>query len=168
MELLDFFFKSATIVIAVVNLFFVIKFFRLKDKKEDVDKERDRRINWLKTLVLDHSLDSFYSFFDSLERELIKLKEKNLSITDKKQVDEKIGDHFISLRRNFTDALIAVDDNLYANVLSVSDSLQTLLTETIFDNGINLFYPPKYQELILEKLTISKTEIIKILFRYRG
>ena len=74
MQLLDIFFKTATIIIAIANLFFVVKFFNLKNKKEDADKEKDRRINWLKTLVLDHSLDSFYSFFDSLETELNKLK----------------------------------------------------------------------------------------------
>lgn len=168
MELLDIFFKSATIVIALVNLFFLIKFFNIKTKKEEADKERDRKINWLKTLVLDHSLDSFYIFFDSLETELKKLKEQNLQIEEKKQIDEKIGDQFILLRRNFTDTLIAVDDNLYKKVLNVSDKFQTHLTDTIFDNGINLAHPPKYQELVLEKLTISKTEIIKILFGYRG
>lgn len=168
MQLLDIFFKSATIVIAITNLFFVIKFFNLKSKKEDADKEKDRRINWLKTLVLDHSLDSFYSFFDSLETELNKLKDQNITIEDKKQVDDKIADQFIILRRNFTDTLIAVDDNLYKSVLGISDKFQTHLTDTIFDNGINLAHPPKYQQLILEKLTISKTEIIKILFGYRG
>ncbi|MBS1926854.1 MAG: hypothetical protein JST57_12685 [Bacteroidetes bacterium] len=168
MQLLDIFFKSATIVIAITNLFFVIKFFNLKSKKDDADKEKDRRINWLKTLVLDHSLDSFYSFFDSIESELNKLKEQNLTIDDKKQVDDKIGDQFILLRRNFTDTLIAVDNNLYKSVLSISDKFQTHLTDTIFDNGINLAHPPKYQELVLEKLTISKTDIIKILFGYRG
>ena len=45
MQLLDIVFKSATIVIALANLFFVIKFFNTKSKKEDADKEKDRRIN---------------------------------------------------------------------------------------------------------------------------
>lgn len=168
MQLLDIFFKSGTIIIAIANLFFVVKFFNLKNKKEDADKEKDRRINWLKTLVLDHSLDNFYSFFDTLETELNKLKEHNLTIDDKKNIDDKLGDQFILLRRNFTDTLIAVDENLYKSVLNISDKFQTHLTDTIFDNGINLAHPPKYQELILEKMTIAKTEIIKILFRYRG
>ena len=159
MQLLDIFFKTATIIIAIANLFFVVKFFNLKNKKEDADKEKDRRINWLKTLVLDHSLDSFYSFFDSLETELNKLKEQNLTIDDKKHVDDKLGDEFILLRRNFTDTLIAVDENLYKNVLNISDKLQTHLTETIFDNGINLAHPPKYQELVLEKL-MNKIHLI--------
>lgn len=168
MELLDIIFKSATAIIALANLFFVIKFFKLKSKKEDIDKEKDRKIQWLKTLVLDHSLDSFYDFFKSTELELNNLKIQNLSIAAKTKIDEKIGDEFIKLRRNFTDTLIAVDETFYKKVLAVTDNFQTHLTTTIFDNGINLAYQPKFEELILEKMTIAKTDIIKLLFGYRG
>lgn len=168
MQMLDIIFKSATAIIALANLFFVIKFFNFKNKKEDIDKEKDRRIQWLKTLVLDHNLNSFYSFFDSVELELDNLKSNNLSIVDKKIIDEKIGDEFIKLRRKFTDSLIAVDEIFYKKVLSVTDNFQSYLTNTIFDNGINLTHQPKFEELILEKITIAKTDIIKLLFRYRG
>ena len=166
--MLDIIFKSATAIIALANLFFVIKFFNFKNKKEDIDKEKDRRIQWLKTLVLDHNLNSFYSFFDSVELELDNLKSNNLSIVDKKIIDEKIGDEFIKLRRKFTDSLIAVDEIFYKKVLSVTDNFQSYLTNTIFDNGINLTHQPKFEEFILEKITIAKTDIIKLLFRYRG
>lgn len=168
MQLLDIIFKSATAIIALANLFFVIKFFNLKTKKEDLDKEKDRRIQWLKTLVLDHNLDSFYAFFELVELELNNLKTHNLSIEDKKVIDEKVGDEFIKLRRKFTDTLIAVDEDFYTKVLTVTDNFQTHLTNTIFDNGINLEHQPKFEELILEKITIAKTDIIKLLFGYRG
>lgn len=168
MQLLDIIFKTATVLVAVVNLIFVVKFFNLKSVRDNSDKERDRKINWLKTLVLDYNLDSFYSFFDSLETSLAKLKRQNISLNDKTKVDEEIADLFILLRRKFTDTLLAVDDSLYKKVLLISDKLQTHLTETIFDNGVNLAHPPKFQELLLERLIISKTDIIKVIFGYRG
>lgn len=168
MQILDVFFKSATILIALTNLFFVIKFFNLKTYKDEVDKERDRRINWLKSLVLDYSLDDFYNFFDILENDLEGLKGQNINHQVKVQINDKISDQFIYLRRKFTDTLFAVDVNLYRDVLNLSDNLQSHLSMTIFDNGVNLAHPPKYQELVSEKLIRMKSDIIKLLFEYRG
>ena len=167
MQLLDIVFKTATAIIALANLFFVIKFFKIKSKNDEKEKEKDTKIKWLKTLVLDHNLDSFYNFFENVENCLNNLKTNN-TLEEKTRIDEMVGDEFIQLRRKFTDTLIAVDDNLYKKVLNVTDNFQTHLTNTIFDNGINLEYLPKFEELILEKLTIAKTEIIKLLFNYRG
>lgn len=168
MQLLDIISKTATAIIAFANLIFVIKFFKLKTRKDDSDKEKDRRLQWLKTLVLDHNLDSFYDFFEAIESELNNLKKHSLPDDEKIIIDEKIGDEFIILRRKFTDLLLAVDKDLYEKVLKITDNFQTHLTNTIFDNGIKLEHQPKFEEMILEKMTIAKTDVIKSLFDYRG
>lgn len=168
MQYLDISFKAATIIIALANLALVIKFFKVNTEKEDIEKEKDRKILWLKTLVLDNNLDYFYQFFDNVEVVLNGLKTENHQDDFKKDIDEKIGDHFIILRRKFTDSLIAIDENLYTQVLNCFDVLQTHITESIFDNGINLAHQPKFEEIILEKITSTKTSVIKTLFCYRG
>jgi len=167
-DYLDIAFKSATICIALFNAYFAIMIFRLKNKKEEKEKESDRKIQLLKTLVLDHNLKNFYSIFDEIEDELLKLKQPNLIDQDKQQIDSDIQDLFIKLRRKFYDSLIAIDFPLYDSVKKYADDLQTHLTDKIFDNGINLSHCPKYDELIIEPFTNYKSEIIKKLFSYRG
>lgn len=168
MSILDIAFKAATVCMAGFNVYFAVKIFRLKDKKDDTEKERDRKIQLLKTLVLDHNLKNYHTIFDEIEQQLILLKQPNLSTINKQTIDSQIADCFIQLRGKFYDALLAIDDNLYESIKDKADCLQTHLTETIFDPGINLIHQPKYDELITQKMTTTKTEIIRKLFNYRG
>lgn len=167
-DYLDIAFKSATICIALFNIYFATKIFRIKDRKEDSEKERDRKIQLLKTLVLDHNLKHYYSIFDEIEAKLTELKAPNLNDDNKSTIDTSVAELFIKLRRKFYDSLLAIDNALYDTIVDFSDKLQTDLTNAIFDPGINLSHTPKYDELIQEKVTNTKTEIIKKLFNYRG
>jgi len=63
---------------------------------------------------------------------------------------------------------IAIDEGLYNKILLKVDDLIDSLTNTIFDEGINLSHQPKYEELISKKIKESKTDILKILFSYTG
>ena len=164
LDYLDIAFKSATICIALFNIYFASKIFRIKNKKEDSEKERDRKIQLLKTLVLDHNLKHYYSVFDEIEAKLTELKTPNLNDENKSAIDTSIADLFIKLRRKFYDSLLAIDNALYNTIIGYSDELQTNLTNAIFDPGVNLSHAPKYDELIQEKVINTKTEIIKKLF----
>lgn len=88
--IIEFSAKIATVCIAICNLILTVKFFNFKNKKEDVDKENDRRIQWLKSLILDHNLKHFYAFFDALNIELNKLKINGLSDDDKNLINSGI------------------------------------------------------------------------------
>ncbi|MFX1708268.1 hypothetical protein PV783_30165 [Chitinophaga sp. CC14] len=166
--LLDICCKIATIVIAAVNVGFVIYFFYKKSRNDNADKEKDRKISWLKTLILDNSFKYFYTFFDELQANLELLKAEGLDDDQKKNIDTASEDLFITLRRRFIDGLLAIDDNLYSSILKSCDELQEQLTDAIFDPGIKLSHIPKFNEQIVERLTVAKTAIIKQLFNYRG
>jgi hypothetical protein len=119
-------------------------------------------------LVLDHNLKNYHSIFDNIETQLILLQQPSLNYNDKQIIDTSIADLFIQLRSKFYDSLLAIDDSLYESIKGMADALQTHFTETIFDPGINLTHIPKFDELISQKMTTTKTEIIKKLFNYRG
>ena len=160
--------KIATVIIATCNLFLTVKFFNFKNTKDNIDKENDRRIQWLKSLILDHNLKHFYEFFDNLNIELNKLKQSGLSNDDKENIDSEIADKFIILRQKFIDIILAVDSNLYFLFITLSDELQAHITDSVFDDGINLSNSTKFDEVIQNKVTQIKTEFIKNLFSYRG
>jgi hypothetical protein len=165
---LDNIYKVAMVIIAGTNVFFAHKFFNFKNNKEDNDKEKDRKINWLKTLILDHNLKHFYVFFEQIEIELLKLNTSNLTDSDKQVIDENNAELFINIRRKFTDIFLVVDKIIYNDVMKSFDSLQSKLTETIFNQGINLAYKPKFEDEIMSKVCATKTEIISKIFNYRG
>jgi hypothetical protein len=165
---LDNTYKVAMVIIAGTNVYFAHKFFNFKNTKEDIDKEKDRKINWLKTLILDHNLKHFYVFFDQIESELMKLNTPNLNDIEKQAIDETNAEFFITIRRKFTDIFLVVDKKIYSDVMNSFDNLQSNLTETIFNQGINLSYKPKFEDEIMSKVCATKTEIINKIFNYRG
>jgi hypothetical protein len=160
--------KCATVLIAICSLYFTYFFYTNNLQRTDADKKRDRNIQWLKVLVLDHNFKYFYDFFEKIQNDLNSLNVPNLSDSTKGQINETLDDYFIDLRRKFIDSLLAIDDSLYNEILKKFDDFQTYLTEVIFDNGINLAHLPKFDEKITSKLLILKTDVIKTLFNYSG
>ncbi len=167
-NILDIGFKTATILIAAFNIYYVYKIATITTKKSSEENEKDRRINLLKTLVLDHHLDFFYKKFEEIEEQLKKLERDGLSDNEKSVIDSNVIGFQIELRRGFYDYLLAIDHSLYNSIIELSDKYQEKITNSVFDAGVNLSHQPKFEELILEPLTRAKTEIIKKLFSYRG
>lgn len=157
-----------TLIISLINLFYAINFFWRKDKKEDDVKERDLRISWFKSLILDYNLEHFHNFFQEIDKESQKLKPKKLPDKAKQVINEAIKDQQSFLRKNFVDMLLAVDDELYNSTLKELDKLTDHLTEVIFDSGINLTHAPKFEEEISQKISETKTNILKLFFGYKG
>lgn len=167
-DLLDIAFKSATILIALFNIYFASKVFRINSKKSEAEKERDRKMLLLKTLILDPNFKYFYELFDKIEEELMNLRQPNLTDAEKSKVDSGVLDLMILFRRKFYDSLLAVDESLYEAIKNLGDKFQSEISTIIFDPGINLSHGPKYEELITERVSAIRTEILKVIFAYRG
>ncbi len=162
---LDIFYKVATVAIALFNAWYAISIFKLKDKKEDENKEADRKIGLLKTLILDYNLKYVYNFFDYLEGILSVLKNKD---TDKKNIEQIIQRLFKDLNEKFIYFLSAIDKNLYQKILDRSDNFRDKLVANIGDEGVNIYVETKYNELIDKPYKDFKKNIIQDLFSYTG
>lgn len=159
--------KIATICIAGFNIVLTIYIFTRNNKKNQAEKEQDRKLQLFKSLVLDHNLNQFYSFYTDLDLSLQNLKIATLDDLVRQNVISECDSHFINLSRNFIDTLLAVDENLYYTILASADDLQADLNLSISDKGIVLNHLPKFEEVIVQRVTRSKTDILKILYQYR-
>ncbi len=160
--------KSATVVLAGCTLFTSYYIYKSNKNNLAVDKKKDRNIQSLKVLILDHNLKFLYYCFENLTTILDGFKAAGLSDAEKGSINDQVSDEFIALRIKFVDILLAVDEKLYNNILAQLDTFQDSLTEAVFDNGVNLSHVPKFDELITSKQAVLKTEIIKALFSYNG
>ncbi|TGK87578.1 hypothetical protein EHQ24_01665 [Leptospira noumeaensis] len=156
------------ILIALFNSGFALKIFLSNSKKDEIKREKDRKIQLLKILVLDHNLKYFYDIFEKLEMKLHLLERKNLKLNTKKTIEGDISNLFIQLRRKFTDPLLAIDNSFYDRILKTLDDHQSSITNAIFNEGINLSNKEKYNEIISEEHSAVKSDILRILFSYKG
>lgn len=161
-------YSFATVVIALVNLFLVIYIFSRNNKKDKNINEKNRKINLLKTLVLDYNICKFYDFFTKVCEKTMLFNASNLSMDDKVKINNEIKDLATDFRQSFIDLFIAIDKKLYDDILIKTDLLIDGLTNTIFDEGINLAHKPKFDDAITKEIRLSKTEIIRTMFSYSG
>lgn len=84
----------------------------------------------------------------------------------KEQANGKLEELFIQLNLEFITTLRAVDIKLSDEILSISDTLQSKLSENIFDNGVNLHVRDKYDELIQTPISNAEIEILKKLYEF--
>ena len=167
-SILDSIYSISTLVIALVNVFLIIFIFLRNNKKDASIVEKNRKINLLKTLILDCNMNKYYSFYMKICRTAKKLKREGLNLSEKELINEQIADYAVELREGFTDLFIAIDKKLYDDILKRTDELIDCLTDKIFDEGINLSHGPKFDEEISTEIRNSKTDILELLFSYSG
>ena len=165
-SILDTIYKIATVCIAFINVCLVIYIFVRNNNKDNKNSEKNRKMSLLKTLILDYNMKYLYLFFEDLRKETNKLTVANLSDDAKREINEKLLLYGNELRQKFIDPFLAIDSKLYDNILHSIDILLDNMTNSIFDEGINLSHAPKFEELIINKITNTKTHIIKLLFEY--
>lgn len=158
----------AMVIIATVNVLLIIYIFIKNRKKDDNHNEKNRKIDLLKTLILNCNIEKLYVFFKNIKENAMELNNQSLSIEQKGRINDKLSDLATAYRQDFIDLFLAVDQTLYDKILEKTDSLIDELTNTIFDEGINLSHKPKFDEVVIKKIRESKTEIIKVLFSYSG
>lgn len=155
----------ATIIIAVVNIYYVLKLHKKQDIQEQQAKERERKMALLKTLLLDHNLQYLYEAFDKIEIHLLVLKNKDC---DRKVVEKNIQAELKTLSEKFIFLLSAFNTDLYNSVLKVSDELRDTLVTNLSDEGILFTVDTKYSELISKPFEEAKKKMLQTLFDYKG
>ena len=164
---LDVLHKLGVVLIALFNFIFSIYLYKTNKESQKIKDKKINRQNLLNILILNHKLDDFYEIFACIHMECKILL--NIDIEEEKrkeQANEKLEELFIQLNLEFIITLRAVDIKLSDEILSISDELQSRLSENIFDNGVNLHVRDKYNELIQTPISDAEIEILKKLYEF--
>ena len=156
------------IIISACNLIFAFYLFYYNKKENKKKEEKVERKTLLNNLVLRYKLSEFYLFYNSLLKESSNLLLKgDISLDNKKIIlDDKYSDIFSDFRLSFIESLGAIDELLYEKVLSIADNLQSVLSQNLFDEGVNLNVKEKYKELIENPIANAQREILSALYQY--
>ena len=156
--------KVATVLIAIFNVFYIIHINRSKDKDTASQRATERRIDLLKTLVLDE-------LWNELEK--LKLEDKDNKDTAsenavKQEIEPIIQEKFKQFRSDFIIALNATTPTLGEKVKEISDNMRDTLLNNMADEGINLWVTSYYNDKIKTVFEKGKTDLINALFNYDG
>ena len=164
---LDALHKLGVVLIALFNLIFSIYLYKTNKINQKIKDMKVNRQNLLNILILNHKLNDFYKIFACIHTECQILLNTEIGEEKRKeQANGELEELFIQLNLEFITTLRAVDIKLSDEILSISDTLQSKLSENIFDNGVNLHVRDKYDELIQTPISNAEIEILKKLYEF--
>lgn len=158
-------FNIVTLIIAIASLILSIIVFKKKREDNEHHNNSSRKLELMKTLILEHNMPKFYEIFQHLEYCLNQLRNRDCN---KQEIENELQPIFRNLNELFILPFYAVDKNLYNKMLSISDECRDKIVEGIGDEGINLYVEDKYKEKIQDNLVNAKNKIIHIIYNFQG
>ncbi len=136
--------------------------------KNRSDSERQnetlRRLDLMKTLVLDPNMPKIYNTFDGLTRCLSNLRDRDCN---RSEVEQELQSIFKNLNEDTLSIFFAIDQELYSRLKDASDNSRDILVENMADEGINLHVERMYNEHIMKHAQSLKQKIIEQLYNYK-
>ena len=171
----DIAYKLSMVAIAAFNILYVIKLNKAQNQDKEVQRESERRMDLLKTIVLVPNLTKMYSFLDQLWTELEKLKlekevDKNADKENavKNEIEPTIQALFASFRSDFIIVLNATTPALGKKVNDISDVMRDTILSNMGDEGVNLWVLKYFNDKIKSVFEKGKMDMVNALFNYNG
>lgn len=176
----------ANIVIACANValaFYVFIYQKRKDKdsilrqkeKEQADRitvldlqEQNIRLLWFKELIVQPHLSSINQFYKNLHSIEGKLNHAVLTEEIKEEVSSFVKNECSILRKSFIDILRTVNPEIHKEIKENIDFLLDIITEKLFDVGLNLNNHPTFEREVGSKISYSYNDLIGKLYSYKG
>lgn len=152
MDCLDTLCKIATVIIAAVNIIFAVFVFR-KNRKRELTR----------ALILDYSIKHFYQYFEDIDKELIQLKDRNTTQEGKRDIEKKLQSYGRSFEQKFIDLFLRIEPEMHKSIKNKIDDMNGKIVEAMFNEGINLYIEPQYNEKIATPVIVTKSELLKLL-----
>lgn len=163
---IDLGYKIAVGLMAICNFVLTIYIFFFNKNTNQRKEEKNDRQRLLCILVLNHKMSVFYNLFDKIQQETSRLKKETVTDNLKSEINETLESLFSDFRKMFAEPVGAIDNNLYKRLMERSDMLQSDLSHSLFDKGVNLDVDDKFSSLIEEPIIKAQREMISILYKF--
>lgn len=127
--------------------------------------KKTKKHNNLKTLILDYNLKYFYDFFSKIKDNVEKLKNKDITEDNKKNIINALDEYAYDFQQKFIDLFCSVNSEIYEKLKNETDNLIGYLNSQIGDEGINLYVPKEFRSRIAQKISDKESEIIMYLIK---
>lgn len=162
-KIIEWIVNIATLLIALGSLFMSVYVFREQRADTKANNDSVRKLNLMKTLILDQSMPYFYDIFKRLTQSTEKLK-KQSCLRD--EVEREIQSLLRELNEQIISLFLAVDSYLYRDLLDLSDDCRDNLVIGIGDLSLDFQIEELYRRHILNHIESTKREILRLIYNY--
>lgn len=150
-------------IIALFSIGFSVYIFCFEKKKD----KKSLKLDWYKLIIIEHKFGDFFVFFDEIDKIMSSLKEDD-SITNRKEVNDKLMIVFRTVELNLISLLLSVERMFYECVKKQFDNLVDGITERLSDSNIGFTDSDINQEELLAHISSYKVKILKMFVDFKG
>ncbi|WP_125226299.1 hypothetical protein [Leptospira neocaledonica] len=161
---MDVTYKICVVVLSFTNLLTTIYLFWTKTGLDTDEKEKDRKIQGIKALILDYRMKDYFELFKSIANDLQKYNLSKKTIGQKIKLNSSLLTFLSELRINFIDNFIAIDNSLYKKLLIMADSAFDKVSEMISEEENAVKSVGEMEKVFLR----LRTDIIGEIYSFRG
>lgn len=154
----------ATVIIALINIILTLYIFYKERKDKVAVEDKHSKFELLRALILDENIGRLYDFYDAITEECEKLLQSGDKIT-KDEVNNNILSEAKLFRLRFLTLFNVTDSELYNDLLKICDDLVDSITNSIYDEGLNLTNIPKFDQEIRQRISKNRIEMLSRLYR---
>ncbi|MDE6769444.1 MAG: hypothetical protein K2J78_06955 [Muribaculaceae bacterium] len=155
----------ATLIIAGGG--FILSIYVFKQQRADSRAQTDsaRRLDLMKTLILDQNIPDFYRVFQSLRNSTDALLSPGC---DRSKVEAKIQSLLRELNEQILSLFMVIDSALYMALIDESDVCRDNLVDSLGNPNIDLSVEGLYIQHVLSHLNRAKREMLRRIYNYDG
>lgn len=154
----------ATLIIAAGGFLLSIYVFRQQRADSRAQTDSARRLDLMKTLILDQNIPEFYTIFRSLRNSTDTLL---TSGCDRSQVEARIQSLLRELNEQILSLFRAIDSALYFTLINASDVCRDNLVDSLGNPNIDLSVEELYIQHVLSHLNTAKREMLRMIYEYK-
>lgn len=156
--------QIAMVVIAAFDTVLTILLYGYARRDTTEIEAKHRKFDLIQTIILNNNLHKFYRFYDDVNetcQQFLQSDDPKL----RQQVDLRLKQLLKQFRLEFIVLFNVIDAQIYQEMLETVDELIDHIVNTIYDEGINLKYEPKYNELIAQPISKNRNAMLNVLCR---
>lgn len=165
-DLLDTVDKIANVIIAAFTLGFSIYIYLKTQKNDDKKHKTDKKIEFLKTIILERNISYFFDFHEQVLNFLASFENRTISNSDRITISVLLTDEAAKYRTKFYDLLLPFDRNLYLKIKTNADELIDELVIRINDPQVNNLSAANFQNQIENFLVANRNDSLSSIFNF--
>ncbi len=154
---------GCTIIIALLGLALSIYVFYQQRADSKAQSDSARRLDLMKTLILDQNIPDFYNIFQRLRNSTDRLLTPGC---DRRTVEANIQSLLRELHDQILSLFLVIDSGLYSDLVDESDICRDNLVDILGNANIDLSVEEQYAQYVLSHLNRAKREMLRRIYNY--
>jgi len=159
---------AVSLLLAIFIFIYQRRIDKAAKKEDSSTHDRDNRLDLIRQIIIVPNINILSTFYKSIIDIQKRYKTSPPNEIEKILINDSAKDGFYELRRSFIHLLHAADISLANEIETNISALLDNVTQSIFDDAVDLTDPKIFERKIYSPVRLSQTTVYGLIMSYKG